>query len=98
MFHGAERRERAGNANDALEPPIVEELVGNVRGLRVLDLGCGDARYGRAMLDRDASRPLGSAPRCACTTGPSRTMSPRYRVRASRFSSFENHVRGASTT
>jgi len=52
-------RERAGNANDALEAPIVEELVGDVRGLRVLDLGCGDARYGRAMLERGASRYVG---------------------------------------
>ena len=38
------------NANDTLEAPVVRELVGPVLGLSILDLGCGDARYGRELL------------------------------------------------
>jgi SAM-dependent methyltransferase len=52
-------RGQAGNANDVLEGPIVDELVGEVRGLRVLDLGCGAGEYGRALLDRGAARYVG---------------------------------------
>ncbi len=34
-----------GNALQALEEPCVRDLVGDVRGLRVLDLGCGTGRH-----------------------------------------------------
>jgi SAM-dependent methyltransferase len=43
-------RQRAGNPNEALEKPIFLELLGAVTGLRVLDLGCGDAAFGRELL------------------------------------------------
>jgi len=52
-------REQVGNANDTLEAPVVDALVGDVRGLRVLDLGCGSARYGRDLLARGAVRYVG---------------------------------------
>jgi SAM-dependent methyltransferase len=44
-------RGRRDSPNDTLEGPAVARLVGSVRGLRVLDLGCGDASYGRELLD-----------------------------------------------
>lgn len=43
-------RQRPDNPNDTLEGPVVRELVGELRGRRILDLGCGDAAFGRAAL------------------------------------------------
>lgn len=46
-------RDHAGPSNPNLvmeEPALLEEL-GSVEGLRVLDLGCGDAALGRVLLD-----------------------------------------------
>ena len=37
--------DRDGNPLPALEEPLVEELLGNVRGLEILDLGCGTGRH-----------------------------------------------------
>ncbi|MFI9388788.1 class I SAM-dependent DNA methyltransferase [Kutzneria sp. NPDC052558] len=37
----------------------VHEAVGDVRGLAVLDLGCGDGRVGRLLVDRGAGRVVG---------------------------------------
>ena len=47
-------RQRPGNANDTLEKPVFDALLGDVRGLRVLDLGCGDASFGRELLAKGA--------------------------------------------
>lgn len=44
----------SGNPNDTIEEPVLLEVLGDVRGLRVLDLGCGDARFGRFLLDAGA--------------------------------------------
>jgi SAM-dependent methyltransferase len=44
------KRQQPGNANDTLERPVFLELVGVVAGLRILDLGCGDASFGREAL------------------------------------------------
>lgn len=52
-------RESAANANELLEGPEVEDLVGDPRGLRVLDLGCGAGAYGRRLLDAGAARYAG---------------------------------------
>jgi SAM-dependent methyltransferase len=52
-------REQAGNANDTLEGPVIQALVGDVSGLRVLDLGCGSAAYGKELLQRGAGRYVG---------------------------------------
>ena len=43
-------RETPGNANDTLDRPIVLELLGDVANRRILDLGCGDAAFGRELL------------------------------------------------
>lgn len=43
-------RERPDNPNDTLEQPILRELVGDLRGQRILDLGCGAAGFGRYAL------------------------------------------------
>ena len=50
-----QHRERADNANDTLERPVVLELLGDVRGLDVLDLGCGDGAFGKDLLDAGAA-------------------------------------------
>ena len=49
------RRERADTPNDTLELPVVEELLGSVAGQDVLDLGCGDGRFGLSLLEAQAT-------------------------------------------
>src|SRR3954451_21197921 len=46
----AAHRQSRDNPNDTLEGPAIRELVGSAAGLRILDLGCGDARFGRDLL------------------------------------------------
>lgn len=55
----AEMRQRRDSPNETMEAPVFDELAGVVRGLRVLDLGCGAASVGRDMLARGASEYLG---------------------------------------
>jgi SAM-dependent methyltransferase len=43
-------RQRQGNPNTTLERPVTLELAGDLAGRRVLDLGCGDAGFGRQVL------------------------------------------------
>lgn len=43
-------RHRPDSPNETLERPIFVEMVGNVTGLNILDLGCGDGLYGRELL------------------------------------------------
>jgi len=43
-------RSRSNNPNDTLEKPIILELVGELTHQRILDLGCGDAAFGREAL------------------------------------------------
>lgn len=44
-------RQRPENPNDTLEGPALREMLGSVSGPRVLDLGCGDGRFGRELLE-----------------------------------------------
>lgn len=44
-----------GNANETLERPVFLDLVGSVAGARILDLGCGDASFGREALQAGAT-------------------------------------------
>ncbi|WP_334073772.1 hypothetical protein [Paenibacillus sp. A14] len=46
-----ERWEGQENANDTLEKPVIWELLGDVSGKKVLDSGCGDARFGVELLN-----------------------------------------------
>jgi SAM-dependent methyltransferase len=39
-------RARPDNPNDALERPVFLDLLGDVQGLDILDLGCGDGAFG----------------------------------------------------
>jgi SAM-dependent methyltransferase len=52
-------RQRPDGPNNTLEQPVILELVGDLIGRRVLDLGCGDAAFGRLVLARGASAYLG---------------------------------------
>lgn len=45
-----QRRQRADSPNDTLERPIVMDLIGDVRGADILDLGCGDGAFGVELL------------------------------------------------
>jgi SAM-dependent methyltransferase len=46
-----QRRKRPDNPNDALEKPIILELMGNVKYADILDLGCGAGELGNLLLD-----------------------------------------------
>ncbi|MBP8295465.1 MAG: methyltransferase domain-containing protein [Burkholderiales bacterium] len=46
----AQLRERADSPNDTLDRPTMRALLGDVTGKRILDLGCGDAAFGRDLL------------------------------------------------
>lgn len=54
-----QHRQRANSPNDTLEKPVMLELLGTVAGLRVLDLGCGDAALGRKLLEQGAAQYVG---------------------------------------
>lgn len=53
------RESRLDNPNDTLEKPIFDELVGNLRGLRILDLGCGSGGFGLEALERGGQSYVG---------------------------------------
>ncbi|MEM7735454.1 MAG: methyltransferase domain-containing protein, partial [Deinococcota bacterium] len=42
----AQHRARPDNPNNALERPVFLDLLGDVNGLDILDLGCGDGAFG----------------------------------------------------
>lgn len=46
-----ERRNWNENANDTIEKPIFMELLGDISGKHILDLGCGNAAFGNELLD-----------------------------------------------
>jgi SAM-dependent methyltransferase len=52
-------RQRRDSPNNTLEQPVTLELAGDLAGRRVLDLGCGDAAFGRVVLARGGSAYLG---------------------------------------
>jgi SAM-dependent methyltransferase len=54
-----QHRQRPDNPNDAIERPIFLELAGDLAGLDIIDLGCGDARFGREALEQGAHSYLG---------------------------------------
>lgn len=45
-------RNRPNSPNNILEKPILDQLIQGVEGKDILDLGCGDARYGKELLGR----------------------------------------------
>jgi SAM-dependent methyltransferase len=52
-------RRRRDGPNNTLEQPVILELAGDLAGRRVLDLGCGDAAFGRMVLAHAGSAYLG---------------------------------------
>src|ERR1043166_4413678 len=55
-------RVRDESPNDTMEKPDLVEMIGPVAGLRVLDLGCGDAAIGRDLLAAGARGYVGVEP------------------------------------
>ena len=55
----AHRARTSTSPNHVMEEPAVLSEVGDPRGLRVLDLGCGDAGFGRQLLAAGAASYLG---------------------------------------
>ncbi|WP_195571413.1 class I SAM-dependent DNA methyltransferase [Paenibacillus sp. 1001270B_150601_E10] len=49
------RRHRTNSPNNLIERPILLEMIGDVRGKHILDLGCGDARFSVDLMDRGCS-------------------------------------------
>ena len=57
-----ERRRNPENPNDTLELPVLLELTGDMTDLRIIDLGCGNAGFGRHALEQGAQSYLGLEP------------------------------------
>lgn len=49
-----ERRKRMESPNNAIEKPILMELLETVENRHILDLGCGDAAFGRELMNLGA--------------------------------------------
>ncbi|MEI5909703.1 class I SAM-dependent methyltransferase [Bacillus spongiae] len=49
------RRARQDSPNNAIEGPLIYELIGDVQHQSILDLGCGDAAFGKDLLRQGAS-------------------------------------------
>ena len=49
------RRGRKESPNNAIEKPIICELLGDVEGKKILDLGCGDGTFGNELLSSGAA-------------------------------------------
>ena len=47
----AKWRHRPHSPNETLEKPVILELIGQVKGKRILDLGCGDAAFGLELIE-----------------------------------------------
>lgn len=54
-----QHRGRSDNPNDSIERPIFLELAADLTGLDIVDLGCGDAGFGREALAAGAASYLG---------------------------------------
>ncbi|MED3793581.1 class I SAM-dependent methyltransferase [Niallia alba] len=53
------RRNRDTSPNNSIERPILFELLGEVKGKSILDLGCGDAKFGIELLEKGAENYTG---------------------------------------
>lgn len=55
FFEKYHQKRSLGNApNELIEQPIIDELIGDANGMRIMDLGCGDGQYGVELLKRGA--------------------------------------------
>ncbi len=55
-------RSRNNTPNETLEAPIIRNMVGDVTGQSVLDVGCGNGLYGKELLDNGAVQYTGLEP------------------------------------
>jgi SAM-dependent methyltransferase len=55
----AKRETQVDSPNAVLEKPVFDDLAGNLTGLRILDLGCGHAGFGREALHQGCRSYLG---------------------------------------
>ena len=53
------RRNKKDSPNNAIEGPIIFELIGNFQNNSILDLGCGDASFGKELLNLGAKTYIG---------------------------------------
>ncbi|WP_400241522.1 class I SAM-dependent methyltransferase [Niallia sp. JL1B1071] len=53
------RRNRDSSPNNRIERPIFFELLGEIKGKSILDLGCGDANFGLELLGKGAESYIG---------------------------------------
>ncbi|KAB7666434.1 class I SAM-dependent methyltransferase [Bacillus sp. B1-b2] len=53
------RREREDSPNNAIEGPIIFDLLKDFRGKDILDLGCGDGHFGKELLTNGAGSYVG---------------------------------------
>lgn len=51
-----QKRKHRNSPNELIEQPIIDELIGQVKGKKILDLGCGDGKYGVELLKRGATQ------------------------------------------
>ncbi|MDQ0427654.1 SAM-dependent methyltransferase [Planomicrobium stackebrandtii] len=49
-----QRRNRTDSPNNSIEKPMIYELLGAVQNKQILDLGCGDAQFGKELLHAGA--------------------------------------------
>ena len=54
-----EKRDKGNSPNELIEKPIIEELLGELFGKQLLDLGCGDGRYGKELLIKGVAKYIG---------------------------------------
>lgn len=52
-------RQNPNNHNDLIEQPAIKELLPDLNGLDILDLGCGNGLYSKELMDRKANSVLG---------------------------------------
>lgn len=53
------RRGRVDSPNNAIEGPLMYEMIGDYQEKTILDLGCGDASFGKELLDKGAGLYIG---------------------------------------
>ncbi|WP_345239236.1 class I SAM-dependent methyltransferase [Pontibacillus salipaludis] len=49
------RRNRETSPNNTMESPVVTDLIDAVEGKRILDLGCGDGRFGLTLIQQECA-------------------------------------------
>lgn len=59
LNHFTARRGRLDSPNNAMEGPMIYEMMGEFQHRSILDLGCGDATFGRELMEKGAGQYIG---------------------------------------